>query len=51
LLERTLSVMRLMFVAIFAFFFLAWDIRQNDGHYTHKIVRSFDDLKREIGWR
>jgi hypothetical protein len=44
-------VMRLMLVPIFAFGFLAWDLRQNDGHYTHQIIASIDDLKREVRWR
>ena len=44
-------VMRLIWVAIFAFGFLVWHIRRNDGHYTHQIIASIDEIKREVRWR
>ena len=40
--------MRLVLVAIFVFGFLAWDIGQNDGHYTRHIGVYLDDIGRSV---
>jgi hypothetical protein len=41
--------MRLAFVVVLLFAFLAWDIAENDGHYTHTISREIGDLGRQLG--
>jgi hypothetical protein len=43
--------MRWIFCIVLLFGFLAWDIAENDGHYTHLIADSADDLAREIHLR
>jgi hypothetical protein len=40
--------MRLILVAIFVFGFLAWDISQNNGQYTHNISAYLDDIGRSV---
>jgi hypothetical protein len=41
--------MRLALCIIFLFAFLAWDIAENDGHYTHMISSEIGDLGRQLG--
>ena len=41
--------MRLAFVVVLLFVFLAWDIAENNGHYTHMISSEIGDLGRQLG--
>jgi hypothetical protein len=41
--------MRLALVVVLLFGFLAWDIAENNGHYTHMISSEIGDLGRQLG--
>jgi hypothetical protein len=41
--------MRLTFLIVLLFGFLAWDIAENNGHYTHTISSEIGDLGRQLG--
>jgi hypothetical protein len=41
--------MRLVLLIVLLFVFLAWDIAENNGHYTHMISGEIDDLGGQIG--
>ena len=41
--------MRLAFVVVLFFVFLAWDIAENNGHYTDVISGEIGDLGRQLG--
>jgi hypothetical protein len=43
--------MRWILCIIALFMFLAWDIAANNGHFTHMITDSGDDLARELHLR
>ena len=47
--KRVLHSMRLAFVVVLFFVFLAWDIAENNGHYTHMISSKIGDLGRQLG--
>ena len=41
--------MRLAFLIVLLFVFLAWDIAENNGHYTHTISSEIGDLSHQLG--
>ena len=41
--------MRLVLLVILLFGVLAWDIAENNAHYTHMISREIDDLGQQLG--
>lgn len=41
--------MRTLFLLVLLFLFLAWDIAENHGHYTHSISGEIDDLGQQLG--
>jgi hypothetical protein len=41
--------MRLAFVVVLLFVFLAWDLAENNGYYTHMISSEVGDLGRQMG--
>ena len=43
--------MRLVILIVLLFGFLAWDIAENGGHYTHMISEEIGDLGRQLGLR
>ena len=47
--EPRFPSMRWAFLVVLLFVFLAWDIAENYGHYTHMISSEIDDLGRRLG--
>lgn len=41
--------MRLVFWIVLLFMFLAWDIAENNGHYTHTISSEIGDIGLQLG--
>jgi hypothetical protein len=48
-LKPSFPCMRWVFLVVLLFVFLAWDIAENYGHYTHMISSEIDDLGRRFG--
>ena len=48
-LKPSFPSMRWVFLVVLLFVFLAWDIAENYGHYTHMISSEIDDLGRRLG--